>query len=101
LPTSERERDALIIAEKLLIKPRTTVWISHPQHLAWSSRCPRAFSRRPAMVAAIAVAFGDNAQSVRNVGQVSLGRGWSAVRFRLWGERNSGPWADAKSAGPH
>jgi hypothetical protein len=95
------------------------------------------------MVAAIAVAFGDSAQSLRNVvaahadrlagretlwlrhpkghrngsnaipspiltehglrsiGQVSLGRGWSAVRFRLWGERNLGPWADAKSAGPH
>jgi hypothetical protein len=55
-------------AEKLLIKPKTTVWISHPQHLDLIEPLPEGVRivDRPEQ-AMIALVFGDNAQSLRNV----------------------------------
>jgi hypothetical protein len=55
-------------AEKLLIKPKTTVWISHPQHLDLIEPMPEGARvvDRPEQ-AMIAIVFGDDVQSLRNV----------------------------------
>jgi hypothetical protein len=55
-------------AEKLLIKPKTTVWMSHPQHLDLIEPLPEGVRvvDRPEQ-ATIALVFGDNAQALRNV----------------------------------
>jgi hypothetical protein len=55
-------------AEKLLIKPRTTVWMSHPQRLALIEPLPEGVRAvdRPEL-ATTALLLGDDAQSLRNV----------------------------------
>jgi hypothetical protein len=55
-------------ADKLQIKPRTTIWISHPQHLNLIEPLPDdALVVDHPEQAMIAIVFGDNVQSLRNV----------------------------------
>jgi hypothetical protein len=55
-------------AEKLLIKPETTIWTSHPKQLALIEPLPQGVRvvDRPEQ-ATTALIFGENAQSLRNV----------------------------------
>ncbi|MEV4638407.1 hypothetical protein AB0J80_13755 [Actinoplanes sp. NPDC049548] len=56
------------IAEKLLIKPNTTVWLSHPAHLPLLTPMPEGVREvdDPA-TASTAVAFADDAASARKL----------------------------------
>jgi hypothetical protein len=55
-------------AEKLLIRPKTTVWASHPQHFALIEPLPEGVRvvDRPELATTVLL-FGDDAQSLRNV----------------------------------
>jgi hypothetical protein len=54
-------------AEKLLIKPESTVWVSHPRHLDVIEPLPEGVRvvDRPELATTIVI-FGDDAQSLRN-----------------------------------
>jgi hypothetical protein len=54
-------------AEKLLIKPETTVWVSHPQHLDLIRPLPEGVRvvDRPELAVTVLIC-GDDAQSLRN-----------------------------------
>jgi hypothetical protein len=56
------------VAEKLLIKPQTTVWSSHPEHLELIEPLPEGVSivKRPEQ-ATTALVFGDDADALRQV----------------------------------
>jgi hypothetical protein len=58
---------AKTIAEKLLIKPHTTVWLSHNEHLPRLTPLPEGVRQVDALEAAsVAIVFADSAASVRD-----------------------------------
>ena len=57
---------ATTIAEKLLIKPNTTIWLSHNEHLARLTPLPAGVRQVDALEAAsVAIVFADSAASAR------------------------------------
>jgi hypothetical protein len=62
-------------AEKLLIKPKTTVWTSHPRHLDLIEPLPPRVRivDQPELATTVLI-FGEDAQSLRNVVAAHAGR---------------------------
>jgi hypothetical protein len=85
-------------AEKLLIKPATTVWTSHPKQLALVEPLPEGVRvvERPAE-ATIALTFGGDAQSLRNVVAAHASR--LAHLKALWVAYRKGNRADINRKG--